>query len=110
MSRLSRVLAEAYGKQGLDPFRITNAVTSGVAFIAAGAIIRSGCNVRGLTTGANMWLAGAIGLACGAGFYTLAVFGATFSLIIITLLQWLEKHYLKESKASQGKKEETPSE
>ncbi len=89
-------LAEANGKQGLDPFRIINAVTSGVAFIAAGAIIRSGATVRGLTTGANMWLAGAIGLACGAGFYTLATLGAVFSFVIITLLQGLEKHYFKD--------------
>jgi putative Mg2+ transporter-C (MgtC) family protein len=80
--------------EGADPIRIIEAVTSGVAFLAAGAIIRSGGNVHGLTTGANMWLAGAIGVACGAGFYTLAVLGVVFSVIIITLLQRFEKHYL----------------
>ena len=58
-----------------DPIRIIEAVTAGVAFLAAGAIIQSRGNVRGLTTGANMWLAGALGVACGAGDYTLAVFG-----------------------------------
>jgi putative Mg2+ transporter-C (MgtC) family protein len=80
--------------QGADPIRIIEAVTSGVAFLAAGAIIRSGGNIRGLTTGANMWLAGAIGVACGAGFYTLAVLGALFSVIIITLLHRFERRYL----------------
>lgn len=100
-------LSEPNSRQGLDPFRIINAVTSGVAFIAAGAIIRSGGNVRGLTTGANMWLAGAIGLACGAGFYTLAVFGAAFSFVIITLLQRLEKRFLQDA---HDKKDETTSE
>ncbi|MGH8188663.1 MAG: MgtC/SapB family protein [Steroidobacteraceae bacterium] len=44
-----------------DPIRIIEAVTAGVAFLAAGAIIQSRGNVHGLTTGANMWLAGALG-------------------------------------------------
>jgi putative Mg2+ transporter-C (MgtC) family protein len=87
--------------RGADPIRIIEAVTSGVAFLAAGAIIRSGGNVQGLTTGANMWLAGAIGVACGAGFYTLAVLGAVFSVIIITLLQRLEKRYLSGNEGEQ---------
>jgi len=78
-----------------DPIRIIEAVTSGVAFLAAGAIIRSGGNVQGLTTGANMWLAGAIGVACGAGFYVLATLGAVFSVIIITLLRKLESRFMK---------------
>jgi putative Mg2+ transporter-C (MgtC) family protein len=79
-----------------DPIRIIEAVTSGVAFLAAGAIIRSGGNVQGLTTGANMWLAGAVGVACGAGFYLLATFGAVFSIIIITLLRKLETRFMHE--------------
>lgn len=77
-----------------DPIRIIEAVTSGVAFLAAGAIIRSGGNVQGLTTGANMWLAGAIGVACGAGFYLLATLGAIFSVIVITLLHGFEKRFM----------------
>ena len=50
-----------------DPLRLIEAVTSGVAFLAAGSIIISGGNVHGLTTGASMWLCGAIGLCCGIG-------------------------------------------
>ncbi|HET9446679.1 MAG TPA: MgtC/SapB family protein [Steroidobacteraceae bacterium] len=73
-----------------DPIRIIEAVTAGVAFLAAGAIIQSRGNVRGLTTGANMWLAGALGVACGAGDYTLAAFGTTFAVIVLVLLGRLE--------------------
>jgi putative Mg2+ transporter-C (MgtC) family protein len=73
-----------------DPIRIIEAVTAGVAFLAAGAIIQSRGNVRGLTTGANMWLAGALGVACGAGDYTLAAFGAIFALIVLVVLGRLE--------------------
>ena len=60
------------------------------AFLAAGAIIQSRGNVKGLTTGANMWLAGALGVASGAGYYLLATAGAIFALIVLTLLGQLE--------------------
>lgn len=88
-------------KNSADPIRIIEAVTSGVAFLAAGAIIRSGGNVQGLTTGANMWLAGAIGVACGAGYYTLATFGAIFAVLVLTVLRRLEPTHKDEG--SQGK-------
>lgn len=78
-----------------DPIRIIEAVTAGVAFLAAGAIIQGRGTVRGLTTGANMWLAGALGVACGAGYYVLATLGTLFSLIILTILGWLEAKYGK---------------
>jgi len=73
-----------------DPIRIIEAVTAGVAFLAAGAIIQSRGNVHGLTTGANMWLAGALGVACGAGDYTLAAFGTVFAVIVLVVLGRLE--------------------
>ena len=77
-------------KMAADPIRIIEAVTAGVAFLAAGAIIQSRGNVKGLTTGANMWLAGALGVASGAGYYLLATAGAIFALIVLTLLGQLE--------------------
>jgi len=73
-----------------DPIRIIEAVTAGVAFLAAGAIIQSRGAVHGLTTGAKAWLAGALGVACGAGDYTLAVFGTVFAIIVLVVLGRLE--------------------
>lgn len=73
-----------------DPVRIIEAVTAGVAFLAAGAIIQSRGNVHGLTTGANMWLAGALGVACGAGYYFLAMIGTAFALVVLVVLGKLE--------------------
>lgn len=73
-----------------DPVRIIEAVTAGVAFLAAGAIIQSRGSVFGLTTGANMWLAGALGVACGAGYYFLATIGTAFALIVLVVLAKLE--------------------
>jgi putative Mg2+ transporter-C (MgtC) family protein len=78
----------------LDPLRVIEAVTAGVAFLSAGAIIRSGVNVQGLTTGAAMWMAGAIGVACGSGFYVVAFTATVFVLIVIFILGIFEKRML----------------
>lgn len=78
------------GTRTADPVRIIEAVTAGVAFLAAGAIIQSRGSVHGLTTGANMWLAGALGVACGAGYYFIATIGTVFALIVLVVLAKLE--------------------
>jgi len=78
------------GRVTADPIRIIEAVTAGVAFLAAGAIIQSRGAVKGLTTGANMWLAGALGVACGSGYYTLAAIGTGFALLVLVVLGRLE--------------------
>lgn len=66
-----------------DPFRILEAVVSGVALLAAGTIIKGDGQVKGLTTGVGLWLAGAIGVAAGAGMYAVAVFIATLAFAIL---------------------------
>jgi putative Mg2+ transporter-C (MgtC) family protein len=73
-----------------DPVRIIQAVTQGVAFLAAGAIIQARGHVRGLTTGASIWMAGALGVACGAGFYSLAAMAAIAAFLILRVLKWVE--------------------
>lgn len=74
-----------------DPIRIIEAVTAGVAFLAGGAIIRGREGVQGLTTGAGMWLAGAIGVASGAGFYSIAVMATALAVFILVIVRWLER-------------------
>ncbi len=78
------------GVDNTDPVRIIEAVTAGVAFLAAGTIIRGGDRVHGLTTGAGLWLAGSIGLACGVGAYAVAVLATVLGIVILTLLRRLE--------------------
>lgn len=80
-----------------DPVRIVDAVTAGVAFIAAGAIIKSQGDVTGLTTGAAIWLAGAIGVACGIGFYLVAVLAAVFGVLVLRGVGWIEERWLGKS-------------
>ncbi len=72
-----------------DPIRIIEAVTAGVAFLAAGTIIQGRDSVRGLTTGAGMWMAGALGVAVGAGYYLLAIFAALLSFAILRFVHVL---------------------
>ena len=58
-----------------DPTRIAAQIVTGIGFLGAGAIIRDGLSVRGLTTAATLWVVAAIGMACGAGCYWPAVVG-----------------------------------
>lgn len=69
-----------------DPIRLIEAVTAGVAFLAAGSIINAQGSVRGLTTGAGLWMAGAIGVGCGLGQFLLAGFAAVISLFVLWIL------------------------
>lgn len=75
----------------VDPLRLIEAVTAGVAFLAAGTVITSRGNVHGITTGAGMWMAGAIGLACGVGNLPLAIMATAIGVIVISLMRLLER-------------------
>lgn len=72
-----------------DPIRAVEAVTAGIAFLGAGAIFRSGGGVQGLTTGAGMWLAGAVGLATALGYYIIAFGVALLAVIVLAALRAL---------------------
>jgi putative Mg2+ transporter-C (MgtC) family protein len=67
----------------VDPSRVASYVVSGIGFLGAGAIIRHGINVRGLTTAASLWVVAAIGVAVGVGLYGFAL--ATTALVILAL-------------------------
>ncbi|KIQ68141.1 MgtC/SapB family protein [Wenxinia marina] len=75
----------------VDPLRLIEAVTAGVAFLAAGLIFTSGGEVRNVTTGASLWLAGAIGLACGAGQVPLAALATVITVVVLYLLGRIER-------------------
>jgi putative Mg2+ transporter-C (MgtC) family protein len=66
-----------------DPTRIAAQIVTGIGFLGAGAIIRQGLSVRGLTTAATLWVVAAIGMAAGAGYYAAAVI--TTVLVLISL-------------------------
>ncbi len=84
-----------YGQESvlrIDPARIAYGVMAGIGFLGAGAIIRAGFSVRGLTTAASIWCIAAVGLAVGVKLYTISI-GATL-LVVFTLyvLHYVEGH------------------
>jgi putative Mg2+ transporter-C (MgtC) family protein len=80
------------GDMQVDPLRLIEATTAGVAFLAAGIIFTSGGRVQNITTGASLWLAGAIGLAAGAGHIPLAVLATVLVILVLALVSALERH------------------
>jgi putative Mg2+ transporter-C (MgtC) family protein len=66
-----------------DPTRIAAQIVSGIGFLGAGAIIRQGLSVKGLTTAATLWLVAAIGMASGAGYYSAALFATAGALLTL---------------------------
>lgn len=74
----------------LDPIRLIEAVTAGVAFLAAGMIVFNKGEVKGLTTGAGLWFAGSICLSCGLGFWQIGLIATGFALAVLWLMRLLE--------------------
>jgi putative Mg2+ transporter-C (MgtC) family protein len=71
----------------LDPSRIAAQVVSGVGFLGAGAILRSGINVRGLTTAASLWVVAALGLVSGLGLYAEGLLACALTLLALVGLR-----------------------
>ena len=76
--------------------RVVEGVVGGIGFLGAGSIIRSGANINGITTGAAIWTAGAIGVACGAGNLILASLLTGFALIVVVVLGHFEREVIVE--------------
>lgn len=81
---------DGFGGSG-DPARLAAQVVSGIGFLGAGAIIRDGGDIKGITTAATLWIGGMIGLACGNGYYIGAVVATIFVAIFILVLRPLEE-------------------
>ena len=87
-----------------DPIRAVEAVTAGIAFLGAGAIFKTGNTVQGLTTGAGMWLAGAVGMATALGYYLVALGIALLAVLVLAALRALAHNVIRgEDDKSSGK-------
>jgi putative Mg2+ transporter-C (MgtC) family protein len=78
-----------------DPTRIAAQIVTGIGFLGAGAIIRQGLSVRGLTTAATLWLAAAIGMASGAGYWEAAVIATVGAIITLWPLRIVAHRAMK---------------
>lgn len=89
------MLVSIFGFSEGDPARLASQVVSGIGFLGAGTIIRTGNDVRGLTTAASLWVCAGIGLAIGAGYYLGGVITAVIVLLSLILLGSLENKVMK---------------
>ncbi len=95
MSILSIYIPYAYGQGSpIDPSRIASQVITGIGFLGAGAIIRIGSSIKGLTTAASLWTTAGIGLSVGAGMYVLSVLTTTLLLVTLSLMSRVEKEFI----------------
>lgn len=81
----------------VDPSRIAAQIITGIGFLGAGAIIKEGFNVRGLTTAACLWISAGIGMAAGAGFFAMAIVVTLIGLFTLVVVNHFERVYAKDS-------------
>jgi putative Mg2+ transporter-C (MgtC) family protein len=74
-----------------DLMKVIGGIVGGIGFLGAGSIIRAGGNVHGLTTAATIWLAAAIGIACGLGYYLITSITVASAIVILLVLGVIER-------------------
>ncbi len=89
---VSELVAKYIARTPAESARIAAGVVTGIGFLGAGAILRSGVTVQGLTTAASIWLVAGIGMAVGAGFPLLGFAATVLTLATLILLGRLEEH------------------
>ncbi len=80
---------------GGDPARLAAQVISGIGFLGAGAILRYGFNVKGLTTATSLWSMAVVGLAIGLGYYLIGIATTVIMIVILVLLGLLERKWIR---------------
>lgn len=103
------ISSDAFPDLDTDPTRIAAQVVSGIGFLGAGSIMQNKNEIRGLTTAANIWVCGAIGLAVGAGMYSLAISATIIVLLVLTIISSaVKKFYQSFSESIRLKSDEIP--
>ena len=80
----------AHASGGGDPTHVIGSILTGIGFLGAGIIVKSGLNVRGLTTAASIWGSSAIGILVGAGFYLPALSLTALFIISVAVVPRIE--------------------
>ena len=86
-----------------DPTRIAAQIVTGIGFLGAGAIIREGLSIRGLTTAATLWVVAAIGMACGAGYYWPAAAATLLTIFALWPLRLLAYRLIEQIKPEENR-------
>jgi len=84
----------AYGATP-DPARLSAQVITGIGFLGAGTIMKEGPTIKGLTTAASIWSVACLGIAVGAGYFTVGIAGAVCMMITLIVFEWLQKRLMR---------------
>lgn len=90
------VLAQATGIR--DTSRVAAQIVTGIGFIGAGTVMKNGSSVHGLTTASTLWIAAAVGMACGTGHFEIAICATILSVLVLISIKWIEKNILAKRK------------
>lgn len=85
-------LISIYGFQSVDTARIAAQIVTGIGFLGAGAILHRGYVTKGLTTAATLWVAAAVGMACGTGMFVLAFIVTLMAIVLLWVLKPFKLH------------------
>jgi putative Mg2+ transporter-C (MgtC) family protein len=83
---LTQQYEHAGGSVSVDTTRIGSTIVAGIGFLGGGAILQTQDRVKGITTAAGIWVAAAIGLLSGAGFFVVAIGGTLIAVLTLALL------------------------
>jgi len=89
------IVGKYMNNANFDPLRMAAQIISGAGFLGAGMIIFQEKKLTGITTAAGLWVSAGIGMACGFGLYTLAIFGTILTLFIFSVLWVIEERLRK---------------
>lgn len=92
-SALFTTMSIQLGTPGNTPDRVASNIVTGIGFLGAGAILRSGRSVHGMTTAATIWVNAAIGTAAGAGEHLMATVATAITLVVLAVLAPLENYF-----------------
>ena len=91
----------------IDPVRVMEAIVGAIGFLGAAAIIQGRFEIVGATTGASIWVVGALGMACGFGFYALAFTIAIAGVLVLTVLGFIT-HRLAPARTPDPEEDQIP--
>lgn len=90
-SALFMIISQFAFSGRFDAARVAAQVVSGIGFIGAGVIIFQKNAVRGVTTAAGLWVAAAIGLACGAEMYSVAIAATLMTILVLETMHFITR-------------------
>lgn len=94
------------GSAGATPDRIAAQIVTGIGFLGAGAILRSGEGIKGMTTAATIWVNAAVGMGAGAGEYVMASVATAITLVVLAALQPLENYFERRHRPHDANRED----